>query len=172
MEKIIEDARGWNHGPLYPALVELSRPLCEAMRTKLPLELRNMVYLHLCLSAHVRMDPWDSQLVRKHTPVEPCGHPPPPFEAEYTQVPPWWRVDFVGQEFLGEVVLQWYYTSTFVVNRFNTDELRRLFIENPFTAKKTPPRELINNHIVRVQIDLRSEIKLTDIKEHLKRSWT
>ncbi|KAF2734396.1 hypothetical protein EJ04DRAFT_245612 [Polyplosphaeria fusca] len=122
------------------------------MRTKMLLELRNMVYLHLCPSAHVQMDLW-------HTPTEPCGYPPPPFEAEYTQAPPWWPVDFVGQEFLDELVLQWYHTSTFVVNGFNTDEFRRLLTENPFIPHRTP-RELINNVTVRVQTDLGRETEL------------
>lgn len=145
---------------LASALEELSQslclPICKVLMETLPVELRNMVYFHLCTPKNVDM----AFLNRGHS--EYCNftdsnpHPPLPFQDQYCKPPHWWRADFVGQQFLDELVREWYHTSTFNVNMFDLDNLLRLLDENPWIENQ-PPKDLINNIRLAIRIDSASE---------------
>jgi hypothetical protein len=113
--------------------------LCKTMLKKLPNELRDMVYLHLLGQPSMV---WRYQTEWAYFPPSLQANPPH-----------WWQADFVGAEFLDELMCYWYRTSYFVVDALNSKSIKsinNLLDENPGKLWK-PPNQLINHIWIHVK---------------------
>lgn len=142
---------------LAPALEELSRSqclqICKPLVETLPLELRNIVYFHLCGPEDAYIDFKGTEEPQYPESTDSNPHPPPPFTKRDRKPPHWWQADFVGQQFLDEFVQEWYRTSIFNINAFDLDGVKSLLNKNPWKPNK-PPRDLINNIRLHVHTEL------------------